>query len=48
VELSTGKTLFYVRGWVFLGEKTGRLKKAMHAIKRIGHHETRIADDIIH
>jgi hypothetical protein len=28
VELSTGKTVFYVRGWVFLGEKTVRTKKS--------------------
>jgi len=32
---------------VFLVKKTG-LKKAIDAIKKIGHHERRIANDIIH
>ena len=50
VELAAGKTVFYgkdlnhVRG---LRRQLG-LKKAIDTIKRIGHHERRIANDIIH
>ena len=33
---------------VFLVKKTVRTKKAIDTIKRIGHHERRIANDIIH
>jgi putative transposase len=54
VELATGKTVFYgkdlnhVRGWYFWLRRQLGLKKAIDTIKRIGHHERRIANDIIH
>jgi hypothetical protein len=45
VELATGKTVFYgkdlnhVRGWYFWLRRQLGLKKAIDAIKKIGHHE---------
>jgi putative transposase len=54
VELATGKTVFYgkdlnhVRGWYFWLRRQLGLKKGIDTIKRIGHHERRIANDIIH
>jgi putative transposase len=54
VELATGKTVFYgkdlnhVRGWYFWLRRQLGLKKAIDTIKRIGHHERRIANEIIH
>jgi len=50
--LATGRTVFYdlnhVRGWYFWLRRQLGLKKAIDTIKRIGHHERRIANDIIH
>jgi hypothetical protein len=54
VELATGKTVFYgkdlnhVRGWYFWLRRQLGLKKAIDTIKKIGDHEKRIANDIIH
>ena len=54
VELASGKTVFYgkdlnhVRGWYFWLRRQLGLKKAIDTIKKIGHHERRIANDIIH
>ena len=54
VELATNRTVFYgkdlnhVRGWYFWLRRQLGLKKAIDTIKRIGHHEKRIVNDIIH
>ena len=54
VELATNRTVFYgkdlnhVRGWYFWLRRQLGLKKAIDAMKKIGHHERRIANDIIH
>jgi putative transposase len=54
VELATNRTVFYgkdlnhVRGWYFWLRRQLGLKKAIDAIKKIGHHERRSANDIIH
>jgi putative transposase len=54
VELATNRTVFYgkdlnhVRGWYFWLRPQLGLKKAIDAIKKIGDHEKRIANDIIH
>jgi len=54
VELATDKTVFYgkdlnhVRAWYFwLRRKLGK-KKSIDTIKKIGSHERRITNDIIH
>jgi IS605 OrfB family transposase len=43
-----GKDLNHVRGWYFWLRRQLGLKKAIDTIKKIGHHERRIANDIIH
>ena len=43
-----GKGLNHVRGWYFWLRRQLGLKKAIHTIKKIGHHEKSIANDIIH
>jgi putative transposase len=54
VELATNRTVFYgkdlnhVRGWYFWLRRQLGLKKAIDTIKKIGDHEKRIANDIIH
>ena len=54
VELATNRTVFYgkdlnhVRGWYFWLRRQLGLKKAIDAVKKIGRHERRIANDIIH
>jgi transposase len=54
VELATNRTVFYgkdlnlVRGWYFWLRRQLGLKKAIDTIKKIGHHEKRIANDIVH
>jgi putative transposase len=54
VELATNRTIFYgkdlnrVRGWYFWLRRQLGLKKAIDAIKKIGDHEKRIVNDIIH
>ena len=54
VELATDRTVFYgkdlnhVRGWYFWLRRQLGLKKAIDTIKKIGDHEKRIANDIIH
>ncbi|MGA9152113.1 MAG: transposase [Candidatus Nitrosopolaris sp.] len=54
VELATNRTMFYgkelnhFRGWYFWLRRRLGLKKAIDTIKKIGHHEKRIANDIIH
>jgi hypothetical protein len=40
--------LNHVRGWYFWLRRQLGLKKAIDTIKKIGHHEKRIANDIIH
>jgi len=54
VELATNRTVFYgkdlnhVRGWYFWLRRRLGLKKAIDTIKKIGDHEKRIANGIIH
>src|SRR5215472_10056394 len=54
VELATNRTVFYgkdlnhVRGWYFRLRRQLGLKKAIDTIKKIGDHEKKIANDIIH
>ena len=54
VELATNRTVFYgkdlnhVRGWYFWLRRRLGPKKAIDTIKKIGDHEKRIANDIIH
>jgi putative transposase len=54
VELTSAKTKFYgkdlncVRGHYFWLRRKLGIKKAIHTIKKIGSHEKRIANDIIH
>jgi putative transposase len=54
VELASKKTIFYdeglnhIRGWYFWLRKQLGKKKAMDAIRKIGHHEKRITNGIIH
>jgi putative transposase len=54
VELASGKTVFYcndlnrVRGHYFWLRRKLGMKKAVRTIKKIGHHEKRIANDITH
>jgi putative transposase len=54
VELATNMTIFYgidlnyVRGWYFWLRRQLGLKQAIDTIKKIGDHEKRIANDIIH
>jgi putative transposase len=54
VELATNKTVFYgkdlnhVRGWYFWLRRQLGLKKAIDTIKKIGDHEKRITNNIIH
>src|SRR6201997_2429671 len=54
LELATNRTMFYgkdlnhVRGWYFWLRRQLGLKKTIDAIKKIGDHEKRIANDIIH
>ena len=51
VELATNRTVFYgkdVRGWYLWLRRQLGLKKAIDTIKKIGDHEKRIANDIIH
>ena len=54
VELANGLTKFYgndlnrVRGHYFWLRRKLGIKKAIDTIKKIGHHEKRIANDIIH
>ena len=54
VELATNRTVFYgkdlnhVRGWYFWLRRQLGLKKAIDTIKKMGHHERRIANYIIH
>ena len=54
VELASNRTVFYgkdfnhVRGWYFWLRRQLGLKKAIDTIKKIGDHEKRIANDIIH
>ena len=43
-----GKDLNHVRGWYFWLRRQLGLKKAIDSIKKIGHHEKRIVNDIIH
>ncbi len=43
-----GKELNHVRGWYFWLRRQLGLKKAIDTIKKIGDHEKRIANDIIH
>jgi putative transposase len=51
---SSGKTVFYgndlnrVRGHYFWLRRKLGMKKAVDTIKKIGHHERRIANDIVH
>ena len=53
-ELSTDRTVFYgkdlnhVRGWYFWLRRQLGLKKVIDTIKKIGDHEKRIANNIIH
>ncbi len=54
VELANGLTKFYgkdlnrVRGLYFWLRRKLGIKKAINAVKKIGSHEKRIANDIIH
>ena len=54
VDMASGKTAFYgddlnhVRGHYFWLRRKLGMKKAIATIKKIGHHEKRIANDIIH
>ena len=54
VDMASGKTVFYgndlnrVRGHYFWLRRKLGMKKAIATIKKIGHHEKRIANDIIH
>jgi putative transposase len=54
VELASNRTVFYgkvlnhVRGWYFWLRRQLGVKKAIDTIKKIGDHEKRIANDIIH
>jgi putative transposase len=54
VDMAMSKTTFYgndlnrVRGHYFWSHKRLGIKKAIDTIKKIGHHEKRIANDIIH
>jgi putative transposase len=54
VELATNRTVFYgkdlnhVRGWYFWLRRQLGLKEAIDTINKIGDHEKRIANDIIH
>jgi|GEM_PF-5210007 len=49
MELATnGKYLNHVRGWYFWLRRRLGSKKAIDTIKKIGHHEKRIVNDIIH
>ena len=54
VELASNRTVFYgkdlnhVRGWYFWLRRQLGVKKAIDTIKKIGDHEKRIANNIIH
>jgi transposase len=53
VELASNRTMFYgnlnhVRGWYFWLRRQLGVKKAIDTIKKIGDHEKRIANNIIH
>jgi putative transposase len=54
VELASNRTVFYdkdlnhVRGWYFRLRRQLGVNKAIDTIKKIGDHEKRIANNIIH